>query len=526
MKKVVDLVIIDINKNAVSRITKRFFFQAIQSEKNNLKKKEFSLKKQNLIPFYSEKKELRENRPSFLCTISGGQDSILTLFLLLHSKKKESLQILYCQHLWQIKNFFSARLIFQVSYLVKIPYTLILPQKQVLTENEARDWRKKNYSRFSQMEHILTSITGHTETDTLEKNINHILRGTSPSGLSSFGFLASQKKVGSFFSTRNLTPKTDLVQNRKKTPKTAVFSLWFSIIENERDQNGNSFFFSNLQKTRFCKRLFFENKKKKNSHQRGLKRNSLNKKTQIFKKKFQFFKTRGSFDSQAIFSVNGLNAEKSLLFYLPLEGKAYLNKTSLSDIKNVFRFFYFTKTERKNQGNGFVKETKTYSFCFSTKFSTMKPKFKKPLEKINRFSVSTMIKLYQLPLLIDITNFSSGFSRNKIRHQLVPFIRCLVQPSVESLLTNFFTLINYQQQGIEKQVQEFYFLLKLSKLNYRKDKTQLKSQILFLVNKCSTKKLLKTVSRYQVKCLIQKLFFDYRNLNLTSSQIKKLQEFF
>lgn len=136
-----------------------------------------------------------KNQMSFLCTLSGGQDSILTFFLLLHNYKKDDLQIVYCHHFWQIKNFFSTRFVFQLSCLMKVPYTLILPQTFFLTENESRTWRKKNFCRVSQREHFLTSLTGHTETDILEKYLHNLFRGMSPAGLSDFTFLKSKNKV-------------------------------------------------------------------------------------------------------------------------------------------------------------------------------------------------------------------------------------------------------------------------------------------------------------------------------------------
>lgn len=91
----------------------------------------------------SAKISTRFTNNSTLCTLSGGQDSILTFFLLLHSQPKSFLYILYCHHFWQLKNFFSARLIFRLSYLVNVSYILILPEKNVYNENESRNWRKK-----------------------------------------------------------------------------------------------------------------------------------------------------------------------------------------------------------------------------------------------------------------------------------------------------------------------------------------------------------------------------------------------
>jgi tRNA(Ile)-lysidine synthase TilS/MesJ len=161
-------------------------------------------KKNKFFCFSSQTKELLNKQTSFLCTLSGGQDSILAFFLFLHNKKKENLNILYCQHLWQLKNFFAVKFLFQLSFLNNIPYILILPQNLVLTENESRDWRQKNFYRISKIEYIQTSLTGHTQTDILEKNLNNLLRGTSPAGLSGLNFLNFQRKTPLLFSSTNL----------------------------------------------------------------------------------------------------------------------------------------------------------------------------------------------------------------------------------------------------------------------------------------------------------------------------------
>ena len=57
------------------------------------------------------------SKTPLFCTVSGGQDSIVTLFVLLHTmsfprnyrlgqdKKPETLQIIHCHHFWQKKIF-------------------------------------------------------------------------------------------------------------------------------------------------------------------------------------------------------------------------------------------------------------------------------------------------------------------------------------------------------------------------------------------------------------------------------------
>lgn len=591
MKKFVNFTITDITKKTLSPFTKTFFHQQAKTEKTILRQNAFFNRKKLFPPVSSKKIEFLKKQTSLLCTISGGQDSILTFFLLLHTRKKETFQVLYCQHLWQIKNFFSARLVFQLSSLVKVPYTLILPQNLVITENESREWRKKNFYRFSHMARILTSMTGHTETDTLEKNLNNILRGTSPAGLDSFRFVNSKNRVALLFSNLNFNrcffiklekkikiSRKFFFQNLKKKKKLCIGK------ENEVFDSNGIFFFN----------CIFERASAPNSRnlvlfsilEKDLKKNGLYKKVRLKnprnqnqsfcssqRKKFQFSKPLKPFDPYPMLALNRVEQQKALLIKLAVVTESIVNTSSLLETckksltsihfeklgtsSTIFSFFYSTKILPQNKKNTISKQIKSCSFCFSEESFKMPVNLLKPLEKTSRFSVSKLVNLYKLPLLVDVTNFSSTFSRNKIRHQLIPFIRSLVHPNVEYLLMNFFKMISEEHQERENDFLEFYFIYKLLILKSRKKKNNLvtfstvrKLARFSLGSKkgviprsganelalrqtlgeldsknYSTKQLLKNVSGPQTRSLIQKLFFEYKNLTLNYSQIFKLHDF-
>ena len=59
---------------------------------------------------------------------------------------------------------------------------------------------------------------------------------------------------------------------------------------------------------------------------------------------------------------------------------------------------------------------------------------------------------------MDFTNFSSNFSRNKIRHQLIPLSEFLLFRNIESLLINFFQTVEFSTADQEHKRQEFYFV--------------------------------------------------------------------
>ena len=517
---------------------------------NELLKQQSFTRSRNILDFQTQK--IR-----FFCSISSGQDSTVTLFLLLHKDKKEFLQFLYCNHFWQIKNFFSARSLYQISYFSNVPYTFILPETSFLTENESREWRKKNFYRFSQVEKISFLVTGHTETDTVEKNLTTVLRGTSPGACSNSYILNYRKTVGVFFSSLN--NNINFLMNLEKTkkpslsvrygPKNLVFGngpqvqikkiLWFLIEAGRFPKNTflpQKQFFGNRTNMLSQKRLLVP---KTNFLGKGTGIKSNNKKTSFLpqdcsfekKKKPQIFKS-ASPQKIHFLGASKCKKESKVKYCFP-------NKQSKSLIGPVHPIFYFFPNCPKNvidpknkflgTGESVIKnkngksfslsiETLSSSFCFSNNFSNLKITFLKPLDSISRLTISKFLNLYKIPLVSDITNFSSAFSRNKIRHQLIPFSKSLVNSNLEYLLINFFKQLSDQNTSNQKQFQQLEFFYKililqaLSKKNYFSNEPNNIIEAHFLSN--------------EKRFLVQKLFFDYKNRNLTFFQITKLETFY
>lgn len=152
---------------------------------------------------------------SILCSVSGGQDSIGTFFSLLHmfsfenknsiksisrnQLQKKKIKMIYCQHFWQIKNFFLCFFLFQMCFNLNYPYIVILPSKIFLNENYSRNWRKKSFYRISQLEKNFLLSLGHTKTDLIEKNFHNIFRGTTRNGINNSIGLYQRNCCSSFF---------------------------------------------------------------------------------------------------------------------------------------------------------------------------------------------------------------------------------------------------------------------------------------------------------------------------------------
>lgn len=274
------------------------------------------------------------------------------------------------------------------------------------------------------------------------------------------------------------------------------------------------------------------------------------------RKNFKFSKALKNSNESQDLSLNAFNRQyipvinkrdQAVHFFSKIENfkadilvKKSTENNCLYQNKNIFSFFDSKKDLVKSQINSTFKQKKSYSFCFSTESINMPVYLHKPLNKTTRFSVSKLVKLYNFPLIIDVTNFSSRFSRNKIRHQLIPFVRSLVHSNVEFLLTNFFKMIDEEHKDRGKDVEQVSFILKCLKINFVKTRiasvdtkssfvsTEAKQRFLEIprISQANSLKILiKKISPTESRSVIQKLFFKYKDINLNYCQILELEKF-
>lgn len=412
------------------------------------------------------------NSNFFLCAISNGQDSLAMFLFFLYSSKAICFENLYCHHFWQSQNFFSNRSLFQLSYWVKIPYKVILSSTKNTTENGSRDWRRTTFSRLSHFEHYLKLSIGHTQSDMFEKNLSSLLRGTSPAGIRNLVFLPT-KQVGLFFSMDQILFKLNkdkcflpLVMTKKAYLKSPLRFFQFGTPASQ---------------------CFF------------------------YFQQFAIWRIKPSSYSVSLnfFNFGNTRLEGSILNY--------------QETKNIFkRQILFSNRSL------LLKKTTSCSFCFSSEFYKRNIVFSKPLKNLSRFNISQMLKLYYLPFLIDSTNFSLFFSRNKIRHQLVPFLRSVVQQDVEKVLIRFFELIEQEQKENLPKIRNFFFLLRILTTEGLKNKfSSLDSFSQFFSSRKNVgiQIFFKRHLQQLLIKLVQHLFYYYKNRSLTYLQLVKFQKF-
>jgi tRNA(Ile)-lysidine synthase TilS/MesJ len=144
---------------------------------------------QNFVSLNSKKLCSKDKKKlkNLLCAISGGQDSILLLFSLLHLRSlyQFNLELVYCNHFWQKSNFSNSKDLFKLAFFWQIPIHIAVPEMEIYSEAIGSNWRKKNFSKIANFSNSEEILIGHTASDQIETAIWHILRGASPNGIAS-----------------------------------------------------------------------------------------------------------------------------------------------------------------------------------------------------------------------------------------------------------------------------------------------------------------------------------------------------
>lgn len=329
--------------------------------------------------------------------------------------------------------------LFRISFLFQTPYLVIIPTKGFLTENESRNWRKKNYFRICQVEKILNFFTGHTQTDLIEKNLNNLLRGTSPKSFNDKNFLL-QVKYQSFLFSCFFINSIWLFQLKK-----------FSFLDQNHNFNIVTLFF------------YIENKV-------------------LEKEKF--------FTKLVLVEPTKFNSKFSLF-----------ESTRLST--KILRF--------KLEDSSFQQNFCSSSYSLYSNQFPLKINLHKPLESFRRSTISELSTFFDFPLLIDLTNYSNFFSRNKIRHEMLPFMKSISHKKIENSLNNFFHLVLVNSLASQTDILDYYFLYKIMLVR----PINQKNSLIFLNNNLN-KKL--------PSSFLQKVLIDSKNIELTFLQLSLIQK--
>ena len=411
-----------------------------------------------------EKKSTLLKKNKILCTYSGGQDSTLTFFILLHFQKELQycLESVYCHHFLQEKNFTSFWQLIRINYFFSNPISIVLSVDNLKTENEARRWRKKSFERIFLLQKSSTLFLGHTASDKLETIISNIKRGTSSQGLINFDFHSIYKNQSIFL----FFPLTFLFEAKKSTLSPFIWK------KKKLFQDSSILWPFKLKKV---KTNFVPN-------------------FQFGKRTFRSKRKISQLTTYRRTTSNQIEVKNSLI----LKSSNGINQTQISHNKYLLYSLYSSPLN----------------------FSLVSLR---PLVFFHRNDVRMNCQIFQLPVISDPTNDFSELSRNQIRHQINPLIRYFFSTKIEFFSFRCLDILMLEHQY--HLVLSESLLLKFLKINYKKCLLSFKVNIHYAESQ-TIKKSRKCFQNLKIplqRICLQKLFFYYTNIQLNYSQIEFLK---
>jgi tRNA(Ile)-lysidine synthase len=141
-------------------------------------------------PFHARlHRTLKERRllgkgQSVLVAVSGGQDSLCLIKLLLDLQPKWNWQlaIVHCDHRWRSDSQANAAFVKELARSWQLPFYLKTTDQILTCEATARTWRYECFQTIAHQNHSAIA-TGHTASDRAETLLYNLLRGSGADGL-------------------------------------------------------------------------------------------------------------------------------------------------------------------------------------------------------------------------------------------------------------------------------------------------------------------------------------------------------
>ncbi|QLE44467.1 tRNA lysidine(34) synthetase TilS [Nostoc sp. C052] len=130
-------------------------------------------------------RHLFERNQRLLVAVSGGQDSLCLIKLLLDLQSKWGwyLGIAHCDHRWRSDSEANALHVENLAKIWGVSFYLETANKPINSEAAARDWRYQALSAIAQANNFQYIVTGHTASDRAETLLYNLIRGTGADGL-------------------------------------------------------------------------------------------------------------------------------------------------------------------------------------------------------------------------------------------------------------------------------------------------------------------------------------------------------
>lgn len=214
-------------------------------------------------------------KQNLLIAISGGQDSICLLFILINLQNQWNWQItlISCNHMWQKDSFQIIRQVLKLSFLFSMKFFLLIASKKLFNEQKARNWRHFTWQRLLLFSESNWLITGHTASDRIETILIQLFRGSGTKGIHSlywqkemFNPLNKKKFESSFYKFSFSSASSFFLGNRETNHQNIIINNFVKKVESisffKEQLKKNHFFF---KKNRFLNNKYIFSLSRKNS---------------------------------------------------------------------------------------------------------------------------------------------------------------------------------------------------------------------------------------------------------------------
>jgi tRNA(Ile)-lysidine synthase len=130
-------------------------------------------------------RKLFERHQRLLVAVSGGQDSLCLIKLLLdlQPKWRWDLGIAHCDHRWRSDSEANAHHVKKLAQNWGVSFYLATADKPLNSEAVARHWRYEALTAIAENHNYQYIVTGHTASDRAETLLYNLMRGTGADGL-------------------------------------------------------------------------------------------------------------------------------------------------------------------------------------------------------------------------------------------------------------------------------------------------------------------------------------------------------
>lgn len=135
-------------------------------------------------------RQLLPAKSRVLVAVSGGQDSLCLLRLLLDLRKHWDwhLAVIHCDHQWRSDSRANADHVRSLCQTWAVPMEVVVAQTVPQGEAAARQWRYECFAQLAQARQFDAVATGHTASDRAETLLYNLVRGSGSDGLQSLGW--------------------------------------------------------------------------------------------------------------------------------------------------------------------------------------------------------------------------------------------------------------------------------------------------------------------------------------------------